>query len=101
VAPDGTTYLRVAGTVGCTGTIKAFRDPAYFRDPRSGRSMLFFTASKPGSVSPWNGLIGVAVSDAGPAGPWHILPPVVCAEGVNNELERPHMRVSGNHYYLF
>ena len=101
VAPDDATYLRVVGTAGAAGTIKAFRDPAYVHDPRSGRHLLFFTASKPGSASPWNGLIGMAASDAGPTGPWRLLPPPVCAEGLNNELERPHMRVRGNHYYLF
>jgi levansucrase len=100
-AADGEIYLKVRGSAGGAGTIKAFRDPCYFQDPRSGEHFLFFTASKAASASPWNGVIGVAHSLAGPDGPWRLLPPVVDGDGLNNELERPHMRYQGGHYYLF
>ncbi|NKI98464.1 glycoside hydrolase family 68 protein [Novosphingobium sp. SG707] len=101
VAADGDIYLRVRGSEGGAGTIKAFRDPCYFQDPRSGEHFLFFTASKAASASQWNGVIGVAHSLAGPHGPWRLLPPVVDGDGLNNELERPHMRYIGGLYYLF
>lgn len=100
-AADGEIYLKVRGSEGGAGTIKAFRDPCYFQDPGSGEHFLFFTASKAASASPWNGVIGVAHSLAGPDGPWRLLPPVVDGDGLNNELERPHMRYQGGHYYLF
>ncbi|NOW45143.1 levansucrase [Novosphingobium sp. SG751A] len=101
VAADGALYLRVQGREGGAGTIKAFRDPCCFRDPRSGEHYLLFTASKAGSTSPWNGLIGVAQSSDGPLGPWRLLAPLVDADGLNNELERPHMRHIDGRYYLF
>lgn len=101
VSADGEIYLQVRGSEGGAGTIKAFRDPFYFQDPRSGEHFLFFTASKAASTSSWNGVIGVAHSFDGAHGPWRLLPPVVDADGLNNELERPHMRYLGGQYYLF
>lgn len=101
VAADGDIYLQVRGSEGGAGTIKAFRDPCYFQDPRNGEHFLFFTASKAASASPWNGVIGIAHSLAGPQGPWRLLPPVVDGDGLNNELERPHMRYVDGLYYLF
>lgn len=101
VAADGEVYLRVRGSEGGAGTIKAFRDPCHFRDPAGGGHFLFFTASKAISGSAWNGVIGVAHSLDGPQGPWRLLPPLVDADGLNNELERPHMRMVDGEYYLF
>jgi len=88
-----------AGTPG-VGTIKAFRDPAYFRDPHAGGDYLFFAGSLAGSPSSFNGVIGAAVS-AGPAKTWTLLPPILSADGLNNELERPHAIMHGGLYYLF
>ena len=101
VRADGETYLCVKGSQGAAGTIKAFRDPAYFRDPASGVQILVFTGSDAQSTSPWNGVIGAAISLAGIDGPWHLLPPLISADGVNNELERPHLRYIDGLYYLF
>ncbi|RSM91865.1 glycoside hydrolase 68 family protein, partial [Kibdelosporangium aridum] len=32
---------------------------------------------------------------------WTLLPPLVCADGVNHEIERPHIVVHQSRYYLF
>lgn len=101
IVADGSWYLRVDQREGAAGTIKALRDPALFRDPASGRSFLFFTGSLAASASPWNGVIGVAEAVDETLDSWRLLPPVVSADGYNNELERPHMRFIGGRYYLF
>ncbi|MHA6720215.1 glycoside hydrolase family 68 protein [Sphingomonas sp. RS6] len=98
---DGIRYMVVDQRDGGAGTIKALRDPAFFRDPADGRDYLFFTGSRAGSDSPWNGVIGVAVTGEDGLADWRLLSPVVSADGVNNELERPHMRHIAGRYYLF
>ena len=99
--PDGQAYLRETAQRDAGGMIKAFRDPGFFEDPRDGARYVFFTASSAQSASPWNGRIGVACAPADTIGPWRLMDPVVCADGLNAELERPHMRKIGTHYYLF
>lgn len=99
LAPDGVHYLRDMAGGGVVGTIKAFRDPAYFRDPADGAEYILFAASLARSSSPWNGAVGIARRDA--EGGWVALAPLVEAEGVNNELERPHIIVRDGRYYLF
>lgn len=91
-------YMPADAHEGQPGTIKAFRDPAYFRDPANGAEYLAFTASLSGSDSPFNGAFGLAVKGA--AG-WVLAPPCVHAEGVNNELERAHLVFHARHYYAF
>jgi levansucrase len=87
------------GTAGAPGSIKAFRDPVFFRDPGDGQRYLFFAASHARSKSAFNGVVGWAVEQA--PGQWCILPPLVSADGLNNELERPHVVYHGDAYYLF
>jgi levansucrase len=99
VQADPSLYMATDTECGGPGTIKAFRDPAYFRDPRSGARYLFFAGSAAGSSSAFNGVIGAAVS-VGEAR-WRLLPPMVSADGLNNELERPHVVWHGGLYYLF
>lgn len=83
---------------GEAGRIKAFRDPAFFRDPADGSDYLVFTASLGGSQSEHNGAVGLARrTDHG----WALLPPLVHADDVNNELERAHIVARGGRYYLF
>ena len=60
VAADGVHYTREMAGGGGIGTIKAFRDPAFFRDPADAGEYLLFAASLAGSASPWNGAVGVA-----------------------------------------
>lgn len=97
-APDGVHYTREMSGGGATGTIKAFRDPAYFHDPASDTEYILFTASLAASKSPWNGAIGVARKQGEG---WTLLPPLITADGVNNELERPHVIIHARRYYCF
>ncbi len=46
VVRDPKDYMASDGGTGAVGTIKAFRDPAYFRDPASGHHYLFFAGSR-------------------------------------------------------
>ncbi|MCX7676630.1 MAG: glycoside hydrolase family 68 protein [Alteraurantiacibacter sp.] len=101
VVRDATYYMASDAGEGAIGTIKAFRDPAYFCDPRDGASYLLFTASAARSSSCYNGVIGVAKASDSSLSAWVALPPLVSAVGLNNELERPHMRVIDGRYYLF
>ncbi len=80
------------------GTIKAFRDPFFFRDPQTGRSHIVFTASAAWTDDPHNGMVGLAT--LGARG-WELDDPLVEAIGVNNELERAQVHYRGGRYYLF
>ncbi|USQ93943.1 glycoside hydrolase family 68 protein [Caulobacter sp. RL271] len=100
VERDPADYMASDGGVGVVGTIKAFRDPAYFHDPRGGGHYLFFAGSA-ACGSEFNGVIGAAVSRSGEAGDWRITPPLIDATDVNNELERPHVVMAGGLYYMF
>jgi levansucrase len=101
VARDPAHYQSGDAGTGRVGTIKAFRDPAYFRDPADGRRYLFICGSRADAASAYNGVVGAAV--AAPEGEphWSLLPPLVDATGANNELERPHMLMADGLYYLF
>ncbi len=83
---------------GQPGMIKAFRDPAIFRDPANGQDYLLFTGSAGWDDHAHNGVIGLAIRTAKG---WDLLDPIASAVGVNNELERAHVRYRGGHYYLF
>jgi levansucrase len=97
VANCGRHYMPIDETQGAPGMIKAFRDPAWFRDPRDSKDYLVFSGSMPGGGD-HNGAIGIAVAEIGG---WRLLPPLVSADGVNNELERPHIIYRAGLYYLF
>jgi len=101
VRRDPAWYMATDGAQGGPGTIKAFRDPAYFRDPVSGSHYVFFAGSLAGSRSAFNGVVGAAVAGGDPVDDWRILPPLLSADGLNNELERPHVVHHGGAYYLF
>ena len=100
VASDGLDYVVVDQAEGAIGTIKAFRDPGYFHDPANGTSYLLFAASLARSRSAFNGAVGIARAD-GSGQRWSLLPPVVHADSLNNELERPHVVFRDRRYYLF
>ncbi len=91
-------YMAADAHEGEAGKIKAFRDPAYFRDPADEAEYLLFTASLAGSASDYNGAVGIARK--GTSG-WDLLPPLVHADGVNNELERAHIVAANGLYYVF
>jgi len=114
VAPDGTIgewvlprpsitsltpeYCAADAHEGEAGRIKAFRDPAFFRDPMDDAEYLIFTASLAASDSDYNGAVGIARrGDDG----WSLLPPLVHADAVNNELERAHVVFREGMYYVF
>jgi levansucrase len=99
VANCGTYYMLVDEHNGAPGKIKAFRDPAWFRDP-AGSDYLVFAASMP-SGGTHNGSIGIAIADQTAPGGWRLLPPLLSADGLNNELERPHILNRDGLYYLF
>jgi levansucrase len=90
-------YLPADDVDGGPGRIRAFRDPGWFRDPADGREYLLVAASVP-----WEDRFTGAVALVGstPAG-WELLPPLLVADGVNHELERPHVVVHDSRYYLF
>jgi levansucrase len=99
VANCGTYYMQVDESNGAPGKIKAFRDPAWFRDP-AGEDYLVFAASMP-SGGTHNGAIGIAITDQAAPGGWRLLPAILSADGLNNELERPHILHRDDRYYLF
>lgn len=97
--PDETRYVRPFGPLdGLPGTIKAFRDPFFFRDPATGLDHIVFTASAAWSADPHNGMVGLATRHADG---WRLADPLVEAIGVNNELERAQVHVRAGQYYLF
>ncbi|MDG5488795.1 glycoside hydrolase family 68 protein [Sphingomonas sp. BGYR3] len=99
VALDPAHYMPTTGPGGGVGTIKAFRDPAYFLDRDTGLHHLFFAGSQAGSSSPYNGVIGSAQSHDGEQ--WVLTAPLLSADRLNNELERPHVVRREGRYYLF
>jgi len=101
VPRDPRWYMATDGAQGGPGTIKAFRDPAYFRDLASGAHYVFFAGSLAGSDSRFNGVVGAAVANDDSRDEWRILPPILSADTLNNELERPHVVYFAGVYYLF
>lgn len=95
---DGNIYHPAAQSDGAVGSVKAFRDPGYVRDPVTGSAYILFTASLGRSNSPWNGAIGLARrSTEG----WRLSPPIIAADRLNNELERPHALFRDGRWYVF
>jgi levansucrase len=101
--PDPRWYDGADQASGEPGFIKAFRDPFPFVDPASHDEYLLFTASlsPQRSRTDFNGAIGIARRSGGSPTDWEPLAPLVGADGVNNELERPHVVVRDGRYYLF
>lgn len=100
VAADGVRYVSSRQEIvsPAPGTIKAFRDPAWFRDPATGEAHIVFTASAAWTSDPHNGLVGMATRT--PQG-WRLDDPLVEAIGTNNEMERPCLVWRDGRYYLF
>jgi levansucrase len=99
VVADGTIYLAADRHEGAPGTVKAFRDPAFFIDPSDGARYLVFTATLAASDHAFNGTIGLARMDE--AGTWQLLPPIIHADTLNNELERAQIIAHQGLYYAF
>lgn len=99
VENTGDLYARADQHDGEPGKIPAFRDPSHFRDPADNADYLVFSASLKGSESNYRGAVGIAKKTSD--GAWKLLPPLVHADGVNNELERAHIVAHEGRYYLF
>jgi levansucrase len=102
VVNDGSLYVDVAVDQGVPGNIKGFRDPYWFCDPADGNAYILFTGSQPDSQSNHNGVVGLAVAHSamGENG-FRLLPPIITADGLCNEMERPHLVLKDGLYYLF
>jgi levansucrase len=101
VISDDKYYVVAREAEGRPGFIKAFRDPYHFRDPADGRDYLLFTASSKPSKSDYNGVVGIARAGSDGFDAWQILPPLLSADALNNEMERPVVRVYDGRYYAF
>ncbi len=123
--PDGD-YYQTPEQTGGEEPSYAFRDPYFFQDPKSGEEYLLFEGNSAGKleertyqneyigsaefrnnhVSPegvkaYNGSIGIAKAVNNRLTEFELLPPLLEANYVNEELERPSVIVKGNSYYLF
>ncbi len=98
LAADGLVYQPANQNDGEPGKIKAFRDPSHYRDA-DGQDYLLFTGSSAREPGLHDGLVGLAVADQ--SGAYRLLPPLIEAVGVNNELERPHIVAKDGRLYLF
>ena len=93
----GPAYLPADELEGTPGRVRAFRDPGWFRDPADGREYLLVAASVPAQAG-FTGAIALAAEERGR---WSLRPPVLVADRINHELERPHVVVHESRYYLF
>lgn len=104
--------------------IYAFRDPFVFQDPKDKKVYALFEGNTagvagtyrctkkdlgplpPGHVVPdnanlWTGNIGLMKANGNDLTKWTLLPPLLSANCVNQQTERPHMVFANNKYYLF
>ncbi|WOJ92464.1 glycoside hydrolase family 68 protein [Congregibacter variabilis] len=100
IRADGSWYELAFERSGEMGGIKAFRDPFWLRDVVSGREYLLFAASAVEASTKKNAAIGIASREHS-CDPWELHPPLLIADGVTNEMERPHLLHSNGLYYLF
>ena len=121
--PEGRLYQTEAQSTGGP-IIYAFRDPFVFRDPADDQVYLLFegnTAGQAGShtcgpreigpVPPghsvpaearwYTGNIGLARARAANLRRWELLPPLLSANCVNQQTERPHLVIQDGAYHLF
>lgn len=94
---DGRTYLPADELEGAPARMRAFRDPAWLCDPADGREYLLVAAS----IGWRDGFMGAVALAAEHRGAWSLLSPLVVADGINHEIERPHVVVHDSRYYLF
>jgi len=119
---DGTYYETVENWNG--NIITAFRDPFFFQDPNTGKEYIIFegqagsdrnqlkpenigdeayraTHSVPAGAEKYNGNIGIAEVLDHDVTKLKLLPPLLESVGANHQLERPHVVVNGDNYYLY
>jgi levansucrase len=78
--------------------IYGFRDPFVFVD--GGEIYMTFTANR-GGPGCFTGNVGLARALDEQLEDWQLLPPLLHADGVNQQLERPHFVVRNSRHYLF
>jgi levansucrase len=121
--PDGRLYQTLAQSQAGP-IIYAFRDPFAFRDPEDGEVYLLFEGNTGGTagshscgprelgpvppghqVPPesrfYTGNIGLARATRANLRRWQLLPPLLSANCVNQQTERPHLVIQHGDYYLF
>lgn len=94
---DGRLYQTAAQARGGE-IIYAFRDPLVFAD--SGGVYMTFSGNSAGP-SCFTGNVGLARALDERFERWELLPPVMHANGVNQQMERPHFVVADGRYHLF
>ncbi|SIR98747.1 levansucrase [Haladaptatus litoreus] len=103
--PDGKHYQTQEQSMRQNGPIYTFRDPWFFEDPETEETYLLFEGNTPiddpDPERTYNGCIGIAHSEMGDPTDWEFLDPLLDGERVNQELERPHIVVRNERYYLF
>lgn len=124
--PDGNYYQTREQAQQGEGGGYAFRDPMWFKDPKTGKEYLLFEGNSGGAVAErpfkpeYAGSAGYLQQNPVPSGAVHananigiaevvdgdmanikLLPPLLEANYVNEELERPHVVVKDQKYYLF
>lgn len=119
--PDGKYYETMEQFKG--NIITAFRDPFFFHDPNTDKEYIIFegqaggnytlkpenigdeeyrkTHSVPAGAELYNGNIGIAEVLDHDITKLKLLPPLIESVGTNHQLERPHVVVKDNNYYLF
>jgi levansucrase len=120
---DGRMYQTVGQSRGAP-IVYAFRDPFAFRDPKDGAIYVAFEGNSagragehtctsreigpvpPGHMVPANanlytGNIGLARARSANLRRFELLPPLLSANCVNQQLERPHFVFHEGRYYLF
>jgi levansucrase len=120
---DGAQYQTYAQSQGGP-IIYAFRDPFVFRDPADAQVYMTFEGNtagqagahrcRPEEIGPvppghsvpadarhFTGNIGLAQARGTSMRRWRLLAPLVSANCVNQQLERPHFVIEDGRYYLF
>ena len=121
---DGKLYQTEAQSKG--SIIYSFRDPWIFKDPKDGNFYMLFegntggngdeqtckpenigdaafasTVKLPADARYYNGNIGLAKAVGNDLTKWQLLAPILNANCVNQQTERPHLVFQDSRYYLF
>jgi levansucrase len=120
---DGRYYQTEAQAAGGP-TLMAFRDPFLFRDPADDQIYMLFEGNTggpvgshtctpqelgplppghevPANANRYTGNIGLARATSANLRRWELLPPLLSANCVNQQTERPHLVIEDGAYYLF
>ena len=122
--PEGTWYQTMEQSAS-GGIIYAFRDPFVFQDPEDGKVYALFEGNTggvagdyvcqprdlgvlppghkevPAEAKDFTGNIGLMEATNAAMTQWRLLPPLLSANCVNQQTERPHFVFRDGDYYLF